>query len=344
MIILLSIVIFSALSFVMTKIVYDRSFPRIHRHDDTINAALRYEDIENIYPRELVNFLSNETTLQGYSYYQEDSLGLVVIAHGLGGGADSYLAYAKWFLDNNYSVFMYDATGSFDSEGKTTKGFPQSLIDLESALNHLSNDPTLKELDLLLFGHSWGGYAVTNALHLDFDIKAVVSVAAPYHANAMIFEQTKKMMSILAYTQYPFLSIYQRLLFGEYAGFSAVDAINQSDASILIIHGINDDTIDYNGSAIIAYKAAITNPNTIFITGDQEGRDNHNNLFRSDEAITYLDELNVIYRALYEEHNQTIPYEINQAFYQTVDRFKAQELNEDLMQEIHNLYLHALTD
>ena len=41
---------------------------------------------------------------------------------GIGGGADSYLPQITYFLDQGWRVFAYDATGSFDSEGKTTKG------------------------------------------------------------------------------------------------------------------------------------------------------------------------------------------------------------------------------
>ncbi len=335
--------VFIVASLVVTKLVYDQSFPRFERHDDTLNAALRYEDIEGAYERTLVSFPSGDNQLQGYVYHQEDALGLIVFAHGLGGGADSYLAYTKWFLDQGWSVFMYDATGSFDSEGESTKGFPQSLIDLHAALDYVKEYEDFFDLDLMLFGHSWGGYAVANALHLDDDIKAVVSVSAPFHANAMIFEQTQKMMGIFAYTQYPFLSLYQRWLFNDYASFNAIDAINQSDAHVMVIHGVNDDVIDYSGSAIMAKRDSITNPNVIFVSIEGEGRDGHNNVFRSSVAVQYFEELNIEYRALYDEHNGSIPYEINRDFYARVNRFLAQELDETLMLDIHAMFLQALT-
>jgi pimeloyl-ACP methyl ester carboxylesterase len=337
-------IIFGVVSFLITKIIYDQSFPRFDRHDDTINASLRYIDIEPFYTRELVAFISNENTLQGYVYQRENALGLVVISHGLGGGADSYLAYAKWFLDQGWSVFMYDATGSFDSEGDSTVGFQQSLIDLESALDYIQNDAELSELSIMLFGHSWGGYAVVNALHFDHDIKAVVSVAAPYEANAMIFEQTRDMLGFFAYTQYPFLSLYQWMLFGKYAKFNAIEAINRSNAHVMIIHGVNDGVFPYNGSAIIAKRDLITNEKVIFITRDDVGQDDHNNLFSSIAALNYVDELNGIYRTLYDEHEGMIPYEIKQAFYADVDRFLAQELDDSLMQLIHDMFIDALNE
>ncbi|MFH5881335.1 alpha/beta hydrolase family protein [Liberiplasma polymorphum] len=342
-IILTSIVLlFVVVSGVLTKITYDQSFPRYNRHDETINAFIRYSDIEEDYERTLVNFDSNGNSLQGYIYPNSEALGLVVIAHGIGGGADSYLAYTKWFLDNGWAVFSYDATGSFDSEGKTTKGFPQSLIDLESALNYIETNESINDLELVLFGHSWGGYAVANILHLNDNIKAVVTAAAPSNADDMILEQATKMLGFFAITQKPFLAMYQRLLFGEYAKYDAIDAINQSNAHVFIIHGEQDEMVSYTGSAIIARNSLITNPNVITMVSTIDGKNGHNNLFRSNEAIEYINEINSEYRALYDEYNQNIPYEVNQTFYEGIDRFKVQALNETLMQLIHDFYVNAL--
>ncbi len=338
------VIVYILVSSVLTKIIYDQSFPRYQRHDDSINASVRYRDVEEDHPRTLVNFESNGNQLQGYLYPNEEAIGLVVIAHGIGGGADSYMVYTTWFLEQGWAVFNYDATGSFDSEGDTTKGFPQSLIDLENALTYVDGNDTINHLDIVLFGHSWGGYAVVNALHLRDDIKAVVSVAAPSNANDMIVEQASNMMGVFAATQRPFLSAYQSLLFGNYARYDAVDAMNNSAAHVMIIHGVNDTVVRYDGSAMIARRANITNPNVTYVTMEQPGKDGHNNLFRSEEAIRYIDEINVEYRALYDLHDQNIPYAIHQAFYADVDRFRVQELDASLMQQIHEFFENALSN
>lgn len=131
------VLIFSILSMIVVSIIYNGQFPRYDRHDSTITAGLRYEDLETVYPRSLVSFKSGNNTLQGYIYGQNQNQGLVVVAHGLGGGADSYLSQITYFVDQGWQVFAYDATGSFDSEGKTTKGFPQALIDLEIGRAHV---------------------------------------------------------------------------------------------------------------------------------------------------------------------------------------------------------------
>src|SRR6056297_3426176 len=128
------ILVFSIISMIVVIVIYNGQFPRYDRHDLTVTLGLRYDDLEKQYPRNLVSFKSGKNRLQGYVYGQDQDQGLVVVAHGIGGGADTYLAQIIYFVDRGWRVFAYDATGSFDSEGKTTKGFPQALIDLDAAL------------------------------------------------------------------------------------------------------------------------------------------------------------------------------------------------------------------
>jgi len=337
------ILLFVVISMIATKIIYDQSFPRFERHDTSINAYLRYEDLEVAYPREVVEFDSEGHNLKGYIYLQDNSHGLIVIAHGLGGGADSYLSYMKWFYDQGWSIFMYDATGSFDSEGKSTKGFPQSIVDIDHALNYIKTNESINTLDVVLFGHSWGGYAVVNALHLHDNIKAVVSIAAPSKADDFVTAQIKNMIGFFAYTQKPFVQLYQNILFKEYANLDGIKAINSYDGPVMIIQGKNDDMVTYDKTSIYAQKDEITSDNIIYKLIEDEKRSGHDNLFRSDDAIDYIEEINVTYRALFDQYDGEIPYEIKQNFYDDVDRFQVQELNESLMMDIHVFYVEALS-
>lgn len=336
------ILIFSVISMIVVKIIYDGQFPRYDRHDETISANLRYVDMEQAYPRGLVRFKSGDNTLQGYVYGMDQDMGLVVIAHGLGGGADSYLPQISYFLDQGWRVFAYDATGSFDSEGKTSKGFPQALIDLDAALTYINTQPEYTDLPIMLFGHSWGGYAVANVLHYNHDIAGVVSISGVNRPMDIIIEQGRRMLGGFINIEYPFLWLYQRILFGEVASLNAVDAINQSDVPVLIIHGTEDEMVSYKESSIIAKIDRITNPKVRSISISEEDRNGHNNLFRSYEAIDYINEINIIYRELYDSYEQNIPYEINQDFYSKIDRSLAQDINTDLMSEINNFYLECL--
>jgi pimeloyl-ACP methyl ester carboxylesterase len=330
----LVVLIFILVSLVTTKLVYDAQFRRHDRPDETIHANLRYIDIERDYPRSIVHFTSGKNTLQGYFYGDRSARALMVVAHGLGGGADSYLSQIRHFVDSGFLVFAYDCTGSYDSEGTSTKGFPQSVLDLHAALTYLESQPSLASLPRLLFGHSWGGYAVATVLTYGHDIKAVVSVSGANSAMDIIIEQAKQMMGSVAYTQYPFLWLYQHMLFGKAASLDAVTAINDANIPVLIIHGIEDELVVYDGSAVIAFKDKISNPYVRYITTTQKGRNGHNNLFRTDEAVSYVEQVNKEYRALYDAYETQIPYEVKKKYYASINRFKIHALQPSLMEEI----------
>jgi uncharacterized protein len=336
------ILLFSIISMVIVMFIYNGQFPRYDRHDTTVTAGLRYEDLEVQYPRSLVSFESGNNRLQGYVYGLDQEQGLVVVAHGIGGGADSYLSQITYFVDQGWRVFAYDATGSFDSEGKTTKGFPQALIDLDAALTYINTQEEFADLPMLLFGHSWGGYAVANLLHYDYEIAGVATVSGANSPIEMIIEQGRRMMGGFINIQYPYLWLYQRILFGETASLNAVDAINGSDVPVLIVHGTEDEFVAYEGSSIISNRISMTNPNVRTLSLSEPGCNGHNNLFRSDAGMDYIDEINLEYRKLYDFYEQNIPYEIKQDFYSQVDRSLAQDINRELMDEIHVFFMESI--
>ncbi|MDW7656204.1 MAG: alpha/beta fold hydrolase [Bacillota bacterium] len=338
------ILLFSIISMVIVMFIYNGQFPRYDRHDMTVTAGLRYEDLEAQYQRSLVSFESGNNRLQGYVYGLNQEQGLVVVAHGIGGGADSYLPQIAYFVDQGWRVFAYDATGSFDSEGKTTKGFPQALLDLDAALTYINTQEVFADLPILLFGHSWGGYAVANLLHYDYEIAGVATVSGANSPMEIIIEQGRSMMGGFIYIQYPYLWLYQRILFRETASLNAVDAINGSDVPVLIVHGTEDDFVAYEGSSIISKIDAITNPDVRTISLSEPGRNGHNNLFRSVAAMDYIDEVNLEYRKLYDSYDQNIPYEIKQDFYAQLDRSLAQDINRELMDEIHAFFMESIDE
>ena len=256
--------------------------------------------------------------------------------------ADSYLSQITYFVNKGWRVFAYDATGSFDSEGKTTNGFPQALIDLDAALNYIGTQEQFADLPILLFGHSWGGYAVANILHYNHAIAGVVSVSGANSPMEMIMEQGRSMMGSFIDIQSPYLWLYQRFPFGETASLKADDAINQSDVPVLIIHGTEDEAVAYLGSSIISKFLESTDPDVKILSLSEPGQNGHNNLFLSDAAREYIKEINIEYRSLYDYHEQNIPYEVKQDFYSRIDRSLAQDINVELMDEIHAFFMASL--
>jgi pimeloyl-ACP methyl ester carboxylesterase len=330
-----TLLVLGVLAMLGVKYLYDSQFPRFDVPE--YSGYLTYDDLAG-YKREIVTFQSGTNTLTGYIYGQEHSKGLVVIAHGLGGGAESYLAEAVFFVDRGWRVFSFDCTGSYASEGRSTRGLPQSALDLEAALTFIANDPELSRLPVMLFGHSWGGYAVTAVLQENSDVRAAVSIAGFNSPIAMLLEQGKHLIGSSIYLAYPFAWAYQTILFGEVANRTAVSGINSTDAAVMIIHGTEDASILYDGSSIIAQRENITNPKVTYKTMAEPKRNGHNNLLYSIEALEYVTEKNKLYRALYEQYEGSIPDEVKREYYAGVDRRKTSELNLELMEEINSFF------
>ena len=82
------------------------------RGDSYEPLKLRTEDFDSLECKEYSFSSDKGQKLAGYLYsVGSDQHGIVVIAHGFGGGHNSYMDAAYFFAENGYYVFAYDATG-----------------------------------------------------------------------------------------------------------------------------------------------------------------------------------------------------------------------------------------
>ena len=96
---------------------------------------LRVEDFDGLQCTEYKFPSDKGQMLAGYLYSTgSDPRGIIIIAHGYGGGHNSYMDCANYFAQHGYYVFAYDATGNDASEGDGVGGFPQNE---EMGLSHL---------------------------------------------------------------------------------------------------------------------------------------------------------------------------------------------------------------
>ena len=122
---------------VLTVIIYNDNFGE--RYETAEWMAYSVSEFKGLKVKEC-SFTSNSGQfLAGYQYFKEDQpcKGVVVLAHGLGGGGhNTYMDVADYFTSNGYLVFCYDATGNDKSEGDSVEGLPQGVIDLDYALRY----------------------------------------------------------------------------------------------------------------------------------------------------------------------------------------------------------------
>jgi len=314
--------------------------------------------------------------LTGYIYGEENYKGLIVIAHSFGDGAEGYFNVIRYFVDKGWRVFAYDKTGSHNSEGHRTMGLPQSALDLDAALLFIAEQEW--GMPIMLFGHSWGGFAVTSVLNFGHEVNAVVSLAGYNTPMQVLHDTAKRVLGRAGTLAYPYLWAYQRFLFGRNAGLSAVDGINKSGVPVMIIHGTADWLIMYDSSAIIAHRGNITNPNVHFLTHDLEHNNGHMNLLMCQDAFAYVTEINetfldlfrtyahgrhedaCVFMSVYFHHvhmitngnltrcfcsqvyRASIPASVLSNFYAGIDRHRISGLNIALMDEINAFFKMSL--
>ena len=334
------LLVFSTVSMVFAMRFYDGYFARYDA--PKYSGYLQYRDVAKEYPRTAVKFKSGQNTLTGYLYGAGNRKGLVVIAPGRREGTETFLPETVYFVDQGWRVFSFDYTGSFESEGANMVGLPQPLTDLRAALAYIASSATLKDLPIMLYGHSWGGYAVAAMLSYDHDIAAVASIAGFNSPMGLLAEYTKGQMGLLGHIVYPFAWVYQAVRFGSKAWVSAVDGINSTDTPVMIIHGTADEENPYNGPSIIAQRGNITNPNVVYKTCSEANRNGHSSLYESAATVAYINKLNQEYQALSDRYNGNIPDSVRAQCYAGVNRFKTSERDTAFMNEINRFFERSL--
>lgn len=329
-----AIVILAVISFLITVIVYEANFGR--RFKTSPYLEFNISDFDGLQVEKRI-FLSNrKQKLVGYVYSKSVPCknALVVLAHGIGGGQNHYMDVANWFASNGYYVFAYDATGNDESEGKSVRGLTQALIDLDYALNYIKQDKTLKNFQIMLFGHSMGGYAISSILNIRNDIKAVVSLCGFNSTTGIIKEQGGNMVGKLIYLAMPFLPLYERIKFGKYAKLSSIKGYEKSTAKIMVVHSTDDSVISIKNSYDIYFEKFKKDSRFTFVKFEDRG---HNHVYYSDESISHVKTVRTELKKLAETTKMTL-LEKSEYFNKNLDKNLAYKLNVGLMTDITNFF------
>lgn len=224
-------------------------------------------------------FGSDGDILGGMLFESQGSDTLIVFAPGFHASLNDYLSIITHFCQKGYSVFYFDPLGSGMSTGKSGIGFSRELIDMENAVKFVNSNNNFGNDNLVLFGHSRGGYAACCAVAKYDDIDAVVSVSGINSAMEGITEPIKEKVSYAAYIGWPALWLYNTILFGdEYTDVSAAEVLSTSEVPALIIHGSDDRTAPADEDAITAYSNEIANQNAEYYICEKPGQNGHTDL------------------------------------------------------------------
>lgn len=259
----LLLLIFLVIPYSMTITLYNSVF---NKRDNTA-PIYKITDFDGL-KADRYEFQSYDNeTLTGYRYYTENTepCGVVVLAHGIGtGGHKSYMNVIYYFARNGFDVFAYDSTGNGESGGKSMKGIPQGLKDLSCAIDYLDEIDKLKNLPIFLWGHSWGGYCVTNVLNYHPEVKAVASVAGFNQSSDLLYSQGKEMTGFIMNLIFPYVKSYEKILFGDYAESTAMDGFANSDADVFIVHSKGDTVVPIQYGYDIYYEKYANDSHFVF--------------------------------------------------------------------------------
>lgn len=282
-IIIAAFLLFSAMSMVITKLVYDAIFVRYDGEVDIVSPAL----LTMVETRQEVSYLSGDNRLAGYLYTASSDAPqdtLVVIAPGFHAGGDDYLWQIHSLLAYGWAVFAFDPTGSYGSQGDSAVGFAQELCDLDATLAYIEQNDRFGYADIALLGHSRGGYAACCAVGYDYDIAAVVSVSGINSAMEGVMSASVEQVGPVAYGNYPFLWLYQAMLFGsETLNKQACEEISAADVPVLIVHGSDDQEVPAERYSILSHREKITNDKVEYLICSTPEQNGHTSvLFDSD--------------------------------------------------------------
>ena len=268
------LVLHTAITFLITKIVYDSIFDR---YDYSPILPPEHNAIAQM--AEKVTFPSGENMLSG-CFFDSPGDSLVVLVQGINSHiADHYPEIMHIVQQDQRDVFIFDMTGSCQSQGDSTGGFPQAVYDLDAALDYI--DAAYDYEDIFLFGHSRGAYAACCVLSRRNDIDGVVAINGPNTAMEAVVGTAATKVGWLAYGNYPILWLYQTMLFGaEDVALSATESITNSPTPVLIIQAESDETIPPDSVSIYSHKKEITNAEFLLIPGD------HSSVLYDDSNIT----------------------------------------------------------
>ena len=211
---------------------------------------------------------------------QDDPRALIVMVHGYNLSSENYLALAHRFVKSGYQVLLFDGTGVGMSEGKGIYGLPQHIPDLKSVLDEVCSDPDLKALPLLLFGHSWGGYAACTIPAVEnYPLKGILACSAFFNSSSSKAPTIRRRYPLLAPMYIGSAEFLERQLFGPVASLTAPDGLAKASCPVMLIHSEDDHVVPYDDAFLKIKNSLSSHENISFISVKGRGH----NLFLDPE-------------------------------------------------------------
>lgn len=324
----------------IVSVVYNDNFG--HRYHTEPHLILKIEDFPGLQSKDY-QFPSNHGQVLAAKVYSRPAQaikGLIVLAHGFGGGHIAYLDIANYFTEHGFIVFAYDATGNDASEGSSVIGVPQGVIDLDYALSYVATQADFAGLPILLWGHSWGAYSAGSVLALHPEVKAAVLVSGPNSSLNMLDLKGRELLGFSWNILRPYIGLYEKMRFGSYASSAMERGFAHATTQILLAHSRDDATIAYDDNFATLQGLYQSNPRFHFISFEDRG---HSFLFYQDDVRAYVKTVDEAADA-WADSQSPYPSDAEVLVWYSAhwQRDKASALDEDFMAAMLHLYENSL--
>ncbi len=224
------------------------------------------------------------------SYYPEKNNGKVVIFCSGIPGTSSHLEMAKKYVNEGFVFIHPKYLGSWESYGNfSIEGCKKTIIDFVSALRDkkvktvFGDDFNIEIKEIFLLGHSFGGsIALCSGSNLEVDGIVALAPVIDYRVQGKGEYEEEKMDWIYSFIIAGFENVYRNFDKTKWEAFclsgsvlNANDYLKQlKTKKILLIHGIEDTSINYNHSKIFYSKLKRLGGNIDYV----ETKDNHSSI------------------------------------------------------------------
>lgn len=257
------------------------------------DPALRYfthEDFGDMDARPVAIPSDRGQLLRGavYTCPAAEPAGLVIFAHGMGGGHLSYMTELHTLARAGFAALAYDNTGTMSSEGKSLGSFYQAARDLRAALAFARGEGKWPPDKIVLAGHSWGGYAVCQTLAREEEnVAGAVAFSPPDSPAAAICDSMRELLGVPMGWLRPALAAASIAAGGWDARHGSAAALARTErVPVLLLHGDADTSVRLQNSPLS--RAAVREKDNITAVL-YPGRGH--NVYQTAESERYLREV-----------------------------------------------------
>ena len=177
----------------------------------------------------------------------------VLLLHGLAGNRDQLLPYAAYLLEAGYGALLVDFRNHGESDGDVTSMGYHEIKDARAAYTYLTAQPGIEAV--AIWGHSMGA-GVAIKLMSEVDAAGLIVDAAFTDYPSQIHSGRISGAYPSALAEFFFIQLYGALSHADLTAIRPIDALEQVNRPVLIMHGSDDNAI----SLTHAKQLAAVNP------------------------------------------------------------------------------------